>query len=91
MLRMVREFRRPTCTVLQLRERGWVARLGHAEGQIPALMAQLRMLPRWQRLHAVIDQSAGPAPDQHIAMTERQVARALLTREPTPEKGAGQA
>ena len=49
------------------------------------------MLPWRQRLHAVINQATGPAPDQHITMAEQQMARALLAREPAPEKGARQA
>ena len=68
-----------------------VASLGHAERQIPALIAKQRVLALLERGDTMKHQARGPAPDQHIAMGKRQAPGGTLARQPAPEKAASQA
>lgn len=63
--------------------------LGHAKGQVPALCPQQVMASVRERINAVISQPRRPAPDQYIAMSQRQSPGRVWRV--NPPEGAGQA
>ena len=46
-----------------------------SEGEIVTTVARFRMMPRFQRLNAMIKQARLAAPDHHIAMLQQQPLR----------------
>lgn len=49
-----------------------------SEGEIVTTVARFRMMPRFQRLNAMIKQARLAAPDHHIAMLQQQPLQRLL-------------